>query len=1124
MPSGPDESAIRERVDEYKEGTTWQERKGNIDATSKAIRDLTESIVENYDDRVGTQEMSALRRLCQVKIKKETKKNRVEDTNIPKQDKERVKSVVEESEGIVGRGQANIPIPEDREEDAYRFLKRLVESDEVKEIDEAVNEFADPNIKGVKSGVTSPILFFLHPDRCPVNNGPSRKGMRRLGYEVSNDLDDYVEEAKKFREVRDKYDLGGEEDNLRDVDLFLRDLDEFGSNGGGEFSESLREDPQIFQVPLTEEMRGDFEKTVRSDVPAGDIEDIVSAELNNDVLRLWGSVSENQDLEQGDLLLFGDRENEEYVTAATVMGFKELPEEEAQGFCEAVDWEYSDPYRLIIYLDEVYEIYLDTGVFWKLMGFDGFPNNGFSRIASERVEEGIRRNKEYGEVDIFLEGIASEKIYSAERDTGKKMDIDRTYWLWNTNYEHEDTDGTEAFQRGVAAAYGGEKWGGKLTKPSKGDVLLAYRVKKGVRGVGIVEEETDDQPIDKGDEDVDPIKGPDKLEFHLPVDWLYTLPEEEAISTSESAEILDRGNMSHVATVEKPSNQQGAHELYEKVRQRYMNLNETSEYAEHQNEDIQRLIEDKKQAVFYGPPGTGKTYTAVRFADWLRAKKDANSLGDEQVRTVTFHPSFSYEDFLEGFTASVEDNQVGYDYEKGSFAEIVEDAKEAYESSDGDEKAPPFVLIIDEINRGNLAQIFGETITLLEEDKRLNEDNEISSQLAHSGESFVIPPNLYVIGTMNTADESIALVDTALRRRFRFLSFPPKTEVVLDSYDRFDQKEDLEEAIRVGKDATSQLFAASVLAVEELNERIINIQSLGKGKQIGHTYLFGFETPQDVVDTWRFEVLPQLEEYYFGQFGRMQDELLSEVGSDIIDWDGERIKSFNEEELYGSLCDIAGIPEEERAELAEVYSNPNPTKSERNRSGDDNEVEGPGYVEDLKKGWPDWFLEQDIPAWGDEWKINPNNHTYKHIYHQKWAIGYDAEEPKKSDFVIRCTFRVEEKRLANQNMDFQISATGVEDNLLRSFYESFYSEDTMSELEQILDDINMRTGKSVEIEGWEEDHVYKIMMNGKGDFDGTREDFKKTVAETFDDLQPVFELITECIPKEEDRAEKVIED
>jgi len=328
--------------------------------------------------------------------------------------------------------------------------------------------------------------------------------------------------------------------------------------------------------------------------------------------------------------------------------------------------------------------------------------------------------------------------------------------------------------------------------------------------------------------------------------------------------------------------------------------------APEQAAEIARQLENKKQVVFYGPPGTGKTYTAERFAKWWVGQQEGGDAVSGRVATVTFHPSFTYEDFVEGLSAKTgDDGQVAYEVQDGALKRMQAAAMAAYERAvEAGAEPDRYVLIIDEINRGNLAQIFGEVITLLEADKRGSFDVE----LAHSGETFTLPPNLYVIGTMNTADQSIALVDTALRRRFRFVDFPPDLDVVWDMDDMVAA--DARSAVTQANEDVSrreQLLGASVLAVETLNERILRAPELGKGKQLGHTYLLGHDSTTDVVDAWRYDILPQLEEYYFGQFDRLRDDLLTETGDRLVQWDAEKIKSFDANALYTALCQLAGI-------------------------------------------------------------------------------------------------------------------------------------------------------------------------------------------------------------------------
>jgi 5-methylcytosine-specific restriction protein B len=327
-------------------------------------------------------------------------------------------------------------------------------------------------------------------------------------------------------------------------------------------------------------------------------------------------------------------------------------------------------------------------------------------------------------------------------------------------------------------------------------------------------------------------------------------------------------------------------------------------------EVIQRQLEQAQQLVFHGPPGTGKTYSAQRFSRWWLHQR-TESPRKTQLEVVTFHPSFTYEDFIEGLTAKEHDGSVTYDVEDGVFKRIAERARQAYEKDRSDPRQ--YVLIIDEINRGNLAQIFGETITLLEADKRIDARNETTITLPHSGDPFEVPPNLSVIGTMNTADRSIALVDAALRRRFRFISFPPSSKVLHEEHD-FSGAQAVKDTAEANYRPVRQLLALSILGLEELNENILSTPDLGKGKQIGHSYLLDIDEGDDIeerlrsiTEAWQYEILPLLEEYYFGQFDQIDQELFSGSGSRLFDSDTKQIGNFSPKELADTLIALTAV-------------------------------------------------------------------------------------------------------------------------------------------------------------------------------------------------------------------------
>ena len=260
--------------------------------------------------------------------------------------------------------------------------------------------------------------------------------------------------------------------------------------------------------------------------------------------------------------------------------------------------------------------------------------------------------------------------------------------------------------------------------------------------------------------------------------------------------------------------------------------------------------------ILYGPPGTGKTWRtrdlsleivgeAGPDAESNRRKFDELRFDPEdgtgRIAMVTFHQNVAYEDFIEGIRPVLgNEGTLAYEMRPGIFRRLVEEAEKR-----GDER---FVLIIDEINRGNVAKIFGELITLMEDSRRIGREDETYVTLPYSGERFGIPENIYVIGTMNTADRSIQLLDTALRRRFTFVEMMPDPE-------HPDISRDID-----GIDCTKLLKA--------VNERIAAL--LDREHQIGHTYLLDLDTIGKLSDAMRNRIFPLLQEYFFDDWAKIR--------------------------------------------------------------------------------------------------------------------------------------------------------------------------------------------------------------------------------------------------------------
>ena len=276
--------------------------------------------------------------------------------------------------------------------------------------------------------------------------------------------------------------------------------------------------------------------------------------------------------------------------------------------------------------------------------------------------------------------------------------------------------------------------------------------------------------------------------------------------------------------------------------------------------------------ILYGPPGTGKTYaTFRRCVEICDGEEDCPNESSKvrdrykelvekgRIEFVTFHQSYGYEEFVEGLRpgtgSAKEGRKVGAGFRlvptDGVLKLIADRARDA-SGPTGDAEASadakPHVLVIDEINRANISKVMGELITLLEEDKREGAENEVAVTLPHSRDRFTLPANLYLLGTMNTADRSIALLDTALRRRFEFEELAPAPDLLGDA-----------------AKATGIDLPAVLRAINERLEYLIDRDHL-----IGHAWLMGARTKADVDRIMRRKIIPLIAEYFYDDWQKVQ--------------------------------------------------------------------------------------------------------------------------------------------------------------------------------------------------------------------------------------------------------------
>jgi 5-methylcytosine-specific restriction endonuclease McrBC GTP-binding regulatory subunit McrB len=277
--------------------------------------------------------------------------------------------------------------------------------------------------------------------------------------------------------------------------------------------------------------------------------------------------------------------------------------------------------------------------------------------------------------------------------------------------------------------------------------------------------------------------------------------------------------------------------------------------------EIYELLEQKKQIILQGAPGVGKTYATKELA--LRIIIEEYDAGDNRAEInkkysaavekglivfTTFHQSMDYEDFIEGYKPEESGNSVEFKLKEGAFRSICEHCRK--------EPRTPHVLIIDEINRGNVSKIFGELITLLETDKREQEPEQqgdgetLQVKLTYSQELFTVPYNLYIIGTMNTADRSLGQIDYALRRRFAFFTLKSNKETIENYYAAQKDEETKTKALAL-YDTVHTFF---------YNDNHVNEELETDDIMIGHSYFMAKDT-EELRSKVIYEIIPLLKEY-----------------------------------------------------------------------------------------------------------------------------------------------------------------------------------------------------------------------------------------------------------------------
>lgn len=381
----------------------------------------------------------------------------------------------------------------------------------------------------------------------------------------------------------------------------------------------------------------------------------------------------------------------------------------------------------------------------------------------------------------------------------------------------------------------------QLNKAKEGDLIYAFKGRKEVIGKGVIRSvsQYSQKPL---------IDGTDHHNY-LEVAW-----DEAFVGGLKLNKMMPMDAFANISE-RRP-------ELEEITKSTFEEVSQSSESI--RDDDGSSSIQLNQ--ILYGPPGTGKTYSTVDhalriikpdlYSDEDREKnleEYSRYLENGQIIFTTFHQSYTYEDFIEGIKVSSSNNQLTYPVEPGIFKSLCIEAEEK-----PDQK---FIIIIDEINRGNISKIFGELITLIEPDKRKGADEEISVKLPYSKEAFSIPTNVFILGTMNTADASIAKLDAALRRRFDFIEVMPNPKLLTDT------KTEQGNAINVeGIDLQEMLSA--------MNERIELLYD--RDHTIGHYFFMSLNNTSDISElaqVFEKNIIPLLQEYFFDDWSKIHTVL-----------------------------------------------------------------------------------------------------------------------------------------------------------------------------------------------------------------------------------------------------------
>lgn len=478
----------------------------------------------------------------------------------------------------------------------------------------------------------------------------------------------------------------------------------------------------------------------------------------------------------------------------------------------------------------------------------------YARLYPELIAEFDKYNLRYKPIEESGSTVSEPKVDFGELDAEENKEIN--FWWLNANPKiweigkhnegqlqtyttHNEKGNKRRIYKYFEEAKKGDLMIGYESTPTK-QIKAIYEITKGIHNTA-VGEEIEFELIEKLENPVhwNELKNNPALQncevFINNQGSLFRLTEEEYDIIREA---IDNKNI--ITQILTQGSGTKSYKFTEDSDKPFVSENDFQETVE--------LLKRKKNIILQGPPGVGKTFIARKLAyEIMKEVKDTS------IEMVQFHQSYSYEDFIQGIRPTLKGN---FDLRDGIFYSFC---KKALSFPDR-----PFFFIIDEINRGNLSKIFGELLMLIESDKR---EEKFALKLAYSEEDddkFYVPQNIHIIGTMNTADRSLAIVDYALRRRFAFINLQPDYG---DAFRSFLSNQGISNGM-------VEHICSSVLKV---NGKIKADNNLGDGFQIGHSYFCSFKTGEDENNWWneilKFEIKPLLEEIWFDDLSSVTEML-----------------------------------------------------------------------------------------------------------------------------------------------------------------------------------------------------------------------------------------------------------